>query len=80
MMMAGHLSVATIEALNKIVRACRNLRQSLGREPTPEEIASRLRMPPETIRRLLGVQPQLTRHPTSVLHPLTLVPPTRPGR
>jgi hypothetical protein len=26
MMMAGNLSVATIEALNKIVRTCRNLR------------------------------------------------------
>jgi DNA-directed RNA polymerase sigma subunit (sigma70/sigma32) len=52
MMMAGHLSVATIEALNKIVRTCRNLRQVL--EPTPEEIAGRLRMPPETIRKLLG--------------------------
>jgi DNA-directed RNA polymerase sigma subunit (sigma70/sigma32) len=78
MMMAGHLSVATIEALNNIVRTCRNLWQSLGREPTPEEIAERLRMPPETIRKLLGAP--LTRHSTSVLHLLTLIPPTRPGR
>jgi RNA polymerase primary sigma factor len=62
MMMAGNLSVATIEALNKIVRTCRNLRHVIGREPTPEEIAGRLRMPPETIRKLLGVPPTLTRH------------------
>jgi RNA polymerase primary sigma factor len=62
MMMAGNLSVATIEALNKIVRTCRNLRHVIGREPTPEEIAGRLRMPPETIRKLLGAPPTLTRH------------------
>ena len=37
--MEGHLSVATIEALNKIVRTCRNMRHVIGREPTPEEIA-----------------------------------------
>jgi DNA-directed RNA polymerase sigma subunit (sigma70/sigma32) len=39
MMMEGHLSVATIEALNKILRTCRNLRHAIGREPTAEEIA-----------------------------------------
>ncbi len=53
--MAGHLSVATIETLNKILRTCRNMRHVLGREPTPEEIAGRPRMPRETIRKLLGV-------------------------
>jgi RNA polymerase primary sigma factor len=62
MMMEGHLSVATIEALNKIVRTCRNMRHVIGREPTPEEIAGRLRMPPETIRKLLGASPPLSRH------------------
>jgi RNA polymerase primary sigma factor len=62
MMMEGHLSVATIEALNKILRTCRNLRHVIGREPTPEEIAGRLGMPPETIRQLLGAPPRLTRH------------------
>jgi hypothetical protein len=56
-MMAGHLSVATIEALNRILRALRNLRQLLGREPTAEEIAGRLGMPPEMIRKLLGTPP-----------------------
>ena len=60
--MAGHLSVATIETLNKILRTCRNMRHVIGREPTPEEIAGRLRMPRETIRKLLGVPPTLPRH------------------
>jgi hypothetical protein len=36
MMMEGRLSAATIEALNKILRTCRNLRHVIGREPTPE--------------------------------------------
>ena len=62
MMMEGHLSVATIEALNKILRTCRNMRHAIGREPTPKEIAARLGMPPETIRKLLGAPPTLTRH------------------
>jgi RNA polymerase primary sigma factor len=60
--MEGHLSVAIIEALNKIVRTCRNMRHVIGREPTPEEIAGRLGMPPATIRKLLGAPPTLTRH------------------
>jgi RNA polymerase primary sigma factor len=60
--MAGNLSVATIETLNKIVRTCRNMHHVIGREPTPEEIAGRLGMPPETIRKLLGAPPPLTQH------------------
>jgi RNA polymerase primary sigma factor len=59
MMMEAHLSVATIEALNKILRTCRNMRHAIGREPTPEEIAGRLGMSAETIRKLLGAP---TRH------------------
>jgi DNA-directed RNA polymerase sigma subunit (sigma70/sigma32) len=62
MMMAGHLSVATIEALNKIVRTCRNLRQLIGREPTAQEIAGMLDMPPEMICKLLGAPPPPTAH------------------
>jgi hypothetical protein len=40
--MESHLSVATIEALNKILRTCRNMRQMIGPAPTPEELAGRL--------------------------------------
>jgi RNA polymerase primary sigma factor len=60
--MQRNLSVETIEALNKIVRTCRHLRHAIGREPTPEEVASRLRMPPEAIRKALGPPCTLTRH------------------
>jgi len=62
MMMAGNFLVATIAALSKIVRTCRNLRHVIGREPTAEEIAGRLRMPPETIRKLLEASPPLAPH------------------
>jgi hypothetical protein len=57
-MMEAHLSVATIAALSKILRTCRNLRHVMAREPTAAEIAVRLRIPPETIRKLLGRPPQ----------------------
>jgi hypothetical protein len=61
MMMEGHLSIATIAALDKIVRTCRNLRHVIGREPTAEEIAVRVRLPPETIQNLLGPRAPLPR-------------------
>jgi RNA polymerase primary sigma factor len=60
--MEGNLSVETIQALSKIVRTCRYLRHAIGREPTPEEVAGRLRMPSETIRRALGAPWGFTRH------------------
>ena len=60
--MEGHLSVATIEILNKILRTCRNMRHVIGREPTPEEIAGRLGMPREAVRKLIGVVPTLPQH------------------
>ena len=56
--MEGQLSVATIAALSKILRTCRNLRHVIGREPTAEETAVRLPIPPETIRRLLAPPPR----------------------
>ncbi|MCA9758980.1 MAG: RNA polymerase sigma factor RpoD [Candidatus Eisenbacteria bacterium] len=45
--------VHMIEAINKVVRTSRRLLQDLGREPTPEEIAERLKMPPEKIKMVL---------------------------
>jgi len=38
------------------------MRHVIGREPTPEEIAGRLGMPRETIRKLLGAPPALRQH------------------
>jgi RNA polymerase primary sigma factor len=45
--------VHMIEAINKVVRTTRRLVQELGREPFPEEIASRLEMPVDKIKSVL---------------------------
>jgi len=45
--------VHMIEAINKVVRTSRRLVQDLGREPTPEEIADRLKMPVDKIKMVL---------------------------
>ena len=45
--------VHMIEAINKVVRTSRRLVQDLGREPTPEEIAERLKMPVDKIKLVL---------------------------
>jgi len=45
--------VHMIEAINKVVRTSRRLLQDLGREPTPEEIADRLKMPVDKIKMVL---------------------------
>jgi RNA polymerase primary sigma factor len=34
-----------IETINKIVRTSRQMLNEIGREPTPEELAQKLRMP-----------------------------------
>ena len=44
-----------IETINKLVRTSRQLLFDLGREPTPEEIAAMLAMPPEKVRRVLTI-------------------------
>lgn len=45
--------VHMIEAINKVVRTSRRLVQDLGREPSPEEIADRLKMPVDKIKLVL---------------------------
>ncbi|MCC7143788.1 MAG: RNA polymerase sigma factor RpoD [Candidatus Eisenbacteria bacterium] len=45
--------VHMIEAINKVVRTSRRLLQDLGREPTPEEIADKLKMPADKIKMVL---------------------------
>jgi RNA polymerase primary sigma factor len=45
--------VHMIEAINKVVRTSRKLVQELGREPTPEEIAAKLDLPPEKVKSVL---------------------------
>ncbi|MCK4302757.1 MAG: RNA polymerase sigma factor RpoD [Candidatus Eisenbacteria sp.] len=45
--------VHMIEAINKVVRTSRKLVQDLGREPSPEEIASKLDLPAEKVKSVL---------------------------
>ena len=43
------------EVINKIVRASRQMLNEIGREPTPEELAEKLHMPLEKVRRTLKI-------------------------
>jgi RNA polymerase primary sigma factor len=47
--------VHMIEVINKIVRTSRHMFHEIGREPTPEELAEKLRMPIDKIRRSLKI-------------------------
>ena len=47
--------VHMIEAINKIVRTSRQMLNEIGREPTPEELAEKLRMPLEKVRKVLKI-------------------------
>jgi len=44
-----------IETINKLIRTSRYLVQELGREPIPEEIAQRMEMPLEKVRKVLKI-------------------------
>jgi RNA polymerase primary sigma factor len=49
------IPVHMIETINKLVRTQRILQQELGREPTTEELASRMEMPIGKVRRVLRI-------------------------
>jgi RNA polymerase primary sigma factor len=49
------IPVHMIEVIGKIVRTSRQMRHETGREPTPEELAEKLRMPIEKIRKSLKI-------------------------
>lgn len=49
------IPVHMIETINKLVRTSRKMVQELGREPTPEEIAARLEIPTEKVRKILKI-------------------------
>lgn len=49
------IPVHMIETINKLVRTSRNLVQSLGREPIPEEIAEKMDMPVDKVRKVLKI-------------------------
>jgi RNA polymerase primary sigma factor len=46
------IPVHMVETINRIVRAVRELVQKLGREPNPEEIAKRVKMPVEKVKNI----------------------------
>jgi RNA polymerase primary sigma factor len=47
--------VHMIETINKIVRTSRQMLSEIGREPTPQELAKKLRMPLEKVRKTLKI-------------------------
>ncbi|MCP5467885.1 MAG: RNA polymerase sigma factor RpoD [Deltaproteobacteria bacterium] len=49
------IPVHMIETINKLVRTSRYLVQELGREPTPEEIAEKMELPVEKVRKVLKI-------------------------
>ena len=49
------IPVHMIETINKLVRTSRYLVQELGREPLPEEIAERMELPLEKVRKVLKI-------------------------
>ena len=55
-----------IETINKIVRSSRQLILELGREPTPEELSARLKMPIEKVRKVL----KIAKEPVSLETPI----------
>ena len=58
--------VHMVETINKTLRMTRQLLQELGREPTPEEVADRLGVPPARVREVL----KISRDPVSLDTPI----------
>jgi RNA polymerase primary sigma factor len=61
------IPVHMIETINKIIRISRELVQDLGREPFPDEIAERMGLPAEKIRKIL----RITKEPISLETPVS---------
>ena len=49
------IPVHMIETINKIVRTSRQILHEIGREPTPEELAAKLNMPLEKVRKVMKI-------------------------
>ena len=58
--------VHMIETINKIVRTSRQMLNEIGREPTPEELAEKLHMPLEKVRKTL----KIAKEPISIETPI----------
>jgi RNA polymerase primary sigma factor len=60
------IPVHMIETINKLLRTVRGLTQDMGREPTPEEIATKMDLPIEKIRKIL----KISKEPISLETPI----------
>ncbi len=60
------IPVHMIETINKLIRTSRYLVQEMGREPTPEEIAEKMEIPLEKVRKVL----KIAREPISLETPI----------
>ncbi len=60
------IPVHMIETINKLIRTSRYLIQELGREPTPKEIANKMEMPVDKVRKVL----RIAKEPISLDTPL----------
>jgi RNA polymerase primary sigma factor len=49
------IPVHMIETINKLIRTSRHLVQKLGREPSPEEIAEKMDLPLDKVRKILKI-------------------------
>lgn len=54
------IPVHMVETINKLIRVSRKLMQTLGREPTPEEIAEKLEVTPDKVREILKISQKTT--------------------
>src|SRR5574337_1009018 len=60
------IPVHMIETINKLIRASRHLVQEYGREPTPEEIAQKIDLPVDKVRKVL----KIAQEPSSLETPI----------
>lgn len=60
------IPVHMIETINKMVRTSRQLIQELGREPTPEEIADRMELPVDKVKKVQ----KISKEPISLETPI----------
>ncbi|MEJ2063491.1 MAG: RNA polymerase sigma factor RpoD [Reinekea sp.] len=60
------IPVHMIETINKLNRISRQMLQEMGREPTPEELAERMDMPEDKIRKVLKISKEPISHETPI--------------
>ena len=60
------IPVHMVETINKLIRVSRQLLQKLGREPSPEEIATEMNMPVDRVREIL----KISQEPVSLETPI----------